>query len=699
MNQGFSAPPINPLISIQPLTTPQPERDAVNVSKALLAIPNGTTVEGFVVNRDGQNNPILRTPLGDILIRSDFFLKTGSVVVFRVDNTQTTRARIVSVDGLMPSDYAATQTKLPVGDSIVKPALPASSMLASAPTNSANQAPADALTVQAILLSKTPGSSLTALAGAANTAEETAVPLMLQKLNTGSSLKITILKADLPLPLMQQPGTNAAPRSINQAAYASTQQDDIQELLHSAASQASSRQVGKAPSTTQPLMVEPANARSIPSQTAAPSSTTSTAPLTFQPVGVRTVAEPTPRNTTSEMAPSTASPTREASTLPTPQSATPSATTNPDKLTSPQQTSTTTIASPAAANDRSAVATHSGMPTAAAHAAYGGALRAQPSHAAPTKPYTPTSPANQTPSYPTATRNASTTNAPITTATIIGQEADGATILHTPHGTLKTFLPQPLPTGTSLQLRITPQTDAAYAAVTEEISSATQLMREWETLKETVQWAQSQEPLIGKVLLNNLPQVDNKLTSGLLFFIAALKGGDVQQWLGKNLSRALEVKGPDFLKKLKFDTAQMQQMLPEGQSQQWASANLPMVYQGELQMARLFYRRDQESSEEESQSNGASHRFIVEVGLSHLGDLQFDGFVRDGTKKRVFDLVIRSAKPLSDVIQNGIRSRFDEALSITGYQGYLTFQQGAQHFARPLSAVPAARVDTNTILA
>jgi hypothetical protein len=292
---------------------------------------------------------------------------------------------------------------------------------------------------------------------------------------------------------------------------------------------------------------------------------------------------------------------------------------------------------------------------------------------------------------------------PTVIATVIGHEADGATILHIPGGTLKTYLPQTLPAGTSLHVDIesplTSHPTTALSPLSDEASATASLLHEWEALKETVTWAQQAESPIAKALLNTLPQVNDKLTSGLLFFIAAMKGGDVTQWLGQNLTRALDFKVPELAKRLKADATQLQQMLVEGGPNNWSSSTLPMVFQGQLEHARLFYRQDDTPDDQENQGKGGGHRFIIEVGLSHLGDMQFDGFVRQGKKNRVFDLVIRSDRPLPPAMHNSIRTLFDDALKTTGYLGYLTFQQGNHSFVRPMAALKPTSSDSNTILA
>jgi len=99
-------PLVNPAITIQTLTVSPSAPDAGQVPNAIANLAPGTLVEGFVVNRNAQQQPILRTSLGDILVQSELFLKTGSQVVIRIDPSVNGRARIITVDGADPQTYA-----------------------------------------------------------------------------------------------------------------------------------------------------------------------------------------------------------------------------------------------------------------------------------------------------------------------------------------------------------------------------------------------------------------------------------------------------------------------------------------------------------------------------------------------------------------------------------------------------------------
>ena len=74
------------------------------------ALPPGTTLSGFIINRDASGNPVLRTENDDVVFESQFFLKIGSEVEIRVQSSGgNSIARILSVNG-QPPEVAEAQS-------------------------------------------------------------------------------------------------------------------------------------------------------------------------------------------------------------------------------------------------------------------------------------------------------------------------------------------------------------------------------------------------------------------------------------------------------------------------------------------------------------------------------------------------------------------------------------------------------------
>ena len=660
MVEPFAAPPINPLISIQPLSTPAPNRDAAGAVPPQLAnVPPGTLVEGFVVNRDPSGNPILRTNLGDILIKSDIFVRTGSEVVFRVDTTQPSHARIITIDKLSPQDYVQANARPATTDSISTSPLPAPVGSGGLGARATVAAP-----LQALLVNSTPLPAAQLVNNPllmAVATGSTPLPAALIKLQQGAALEVRLLQIALPEQLTRGVTSNAA------AAPEASSRSPVETTYQPRASAPPSPQP-YGPALAQTQRFTNAQTARIALEGTAPPALPSSAPLT------------------------------------------PSA---PSTITS----GTTITPQPAAGLPSAQQLVQLGAPTDVLNnivneAATAAAIRAK--QASVTQPF-PADEAAVSSSSPTApppsmVRPSVAPSAPMPTpaptstqvsnpppnggipAQIIGHEGDGTAIVQTPLGTLKLHLPQPMPIGTALRLEIQPAPagsppidEASVTSPTARSRSITTLAQHWPALEELMATIHSVDAGVARALTQAMPEIGPKLTSGMLFFVAAMKGGDLRQWLGNRAVSALEEKLPALATRLKTDMTQLQQLLVDSPLQQWNSAMIPMLYDGQLEHARLFYRRESNEGEKAARKAG-DQRFILEVDLSHLGPMQFDGFVRKTPEKtRQFDLFVRSAAPLSDALVQQIRTTYSQTLEMSGLKGYLSFQHGGQHFVRPMA--------------
>ncbi len=621
MTEQFAAAPINPIVSIQPLATSSPGRDATSVPPQLAKLAPGTLLEGFVVNRDAQNNPILRTTLGDVQLKSDVFVKTGSELVIRVDTTQESRARIITIDGVTPQDYAARNSRGLTQDTIA-PSQLLSRTPGAAPGVVTPAQPSTQPLLQGVVLNQSPPSAnspfITAFPNAALT-----VPPPLLKLQAGAMLKVSVLSLQLPQHLLTRQASPAAalpgqtPPSAPGAAGAN----------HATTSASASATPGAAVPSPAP---------------GAPSSTLQSAEMANAQTARIAQGQP-----------SAAMPANVSALRPLPYAAT------------PMSASATNV--PAASHF--VAATHSAPPVPAS---------------------SPVSPGGSSANNPPP----SPVSAAGLPALVIGHERDGANIVQTGFGTLKLYTTAPLPLQSQVSLQVEPGTPrpaplpGEAEATTDSDSPLSVFSRRWPGLEELVRLVHSDDAALGRELLQSLPQMGPKFTSSLLFFLAAVKGGELRQWLGGRTTERLDARFPEATARLRGDFMQMQQLFVNSPIDQWAGTMLPLLHGNQLDYARL-YVRDESGGDggEKASGRGQGQRFIVELELSHLGDMQFDGFVRDRNAAKQFDLIIRTARALPNEVSAEIRTRFDDAMGATGYTGYLAYQHGAQHFVRPLATM------------
>ena len=262
------------------------------------------------------------------------------------------------------------------------------------------------------------------------------------------------------------------------------------------------------------------------------------------------------------------------------------------------------------------------------------------------------------------------------TATVSGQTTTGQPIIQTAAGPLALATRTTLPPGSTVTFEITdtPVPPGARLQLAATASRQELLMsRDWQALREAVIVLQDAEPLAAQQVLNTaIPRPDAQLAANMLFFLAALRGGDIRAWLGDGPSRVLQRHKPDLLSRLGEEFRTIGRMADEPVSGDWRIAVVPFNSGEELKQVRVFMRRHGAQEDEDGEGGDPGTRFIVDVELSRLGRMQLDGLVRGGDKR--LDLIVRSATPLPAHMRDDIRRIFQDACELTGMKGGATFQ-------------------------
>ncbi len=262
--------------------------------------------------------------------------------------------------------------------------------------------------------------------------------------------------------------------------------------------------------------------------------------------------------------------------------------------------------------------------------------------------------------------------------TVSGTTTAGQPIVTTPNATLALATATPLPTGARVVLDVaaspSPPPQSAPALGPRE---GLFLSREWPALREAVEALQQADPAVARHLVNSIiPRADAQLAANILFFLSALRGGDVGTWLGDGALRALQRLRPEVAGRLQDDFRQLARMSDEPVSGDWRAALIPFAGGGDVQQVRLLLRRNRDEDEGDGGDSGT--RFVVDLELSRLGRLQLDGLARQ--RGRRLDLIVRSAEPLPGRMRDDIRGIFRDAVALTGMDGGVTFQARPPNF-------------------
>lgn len=555
----------------------------------IASLPPGATLAGFIINRDANGNPILRTDRGDVVFQSNMFLKIGSEVVIRIENIgHNTLAHILSVDGETP-EIAAAKPVFPQPQDVIL-----SKNLFSSPASAPNQTqatpsviitPQPVITLKATLIAQPPPSA----------------PLPPMPLPNGTQLTLKIVTLSAP--------PSAVPEEVA-AAFT--------------------------PSQPPPSLHPPAN------------------PVSYAAYTRASGVQPLP-----------------ASIPIVPQAP--------------------------------------GTPVAAITANAPQTTPSLPGNISQLLPQTPVTVMETTPQSPATNQSLP--------ATVISNDPGGEAIVQTPLGVLRLPPDTLLPVGSKITFEVMqtapPVTQAATAnvALPQTPAPLTELAQHWQAMQQIFAVLSAPGAPSGfESFINTVPAIiahpgaapqtqfiPQSISAGLMLFVAALRGGDFTNWVGKDNVRWLNEQGHGtLLKKAEGEFLGMARQFTETQPQHWQPVFFPVAVDGVLQQVRVFVKRDRKQGTHPQEKKKEDTRFVVEVDLTQLGEIQMDGFVRRGEDVH-FDLVIRSLSPLSEEIRQAIGQIYNDTGQITGYKGSLIFQSVKEFPVNPMEDIVAHAMNRVTV--
>ncbi len=276
---------------------------------------------------------------------------------------------------------------------------------------------------------------------------------------------------------------------------------------------------------------------------------------------------------------------------------------------------------------------------------------------------------------------------------VTGFAAMGQPLVTTPIGTLALALGDGPPIGSIITLRVAGPVTAGAPSAAPDSAPAEEIsrLRGWPTLRDAFQALQQSNPAaVHRLSTAVLPRPDARLASDILFFLSALRGGDLSGWWGNATAGVLARTRPDLHARLSDEFFRLGRQAGETAQGDWRSLMFPVYAQGEIQAVRLFTR----ALSDEDGNGGKKDkelRFLIDLPLSRLGRIQLDGLVRDG--RRRLDLILRSESPLPSPMQHDIQGIFEEAGAITGVRGGLAFQTSPPGFVEVATGSAAAQPD------
>ncbi len=247
-----------------------------------------------------------------------------------------------------------------------------------------------------------------------------------------------------------------------------------------------------------------------------------------------------------------------------------------------------------------------------------------------------------------------------------------------------------IPVGTQIELNITQTTTLTPAAQNTlstpitaplpSLSPASFFTPEiWPIMQEIQATLIQANPQVAQAFSNIIPNAaaPAQLNATALFFIAALRSGDLQSWVGDKAIETLKRAGKgDLLNRLGSEMSSLARLSSEPAPQEWRTLSLPMAWQNDIHKLVMHYRRENENgADNEQNGTGTKTRFIMDVNLSQMGKVQLDGlFIGNPEGVGRLDLILRTEQGFSQAMKQDMRIAYKNALDDTNFTGELSFQ-------------------------
>lgn len=287
---------------------------------------------------------------------------------------------------------------------------------------------------------------------------------------------------------------------------------------------------------------------------------------------------------------------------------------------------------------------------------------------------------------------------PIQQGQVIGQTSSGMAVIRTPQADIVLNARVALPVGSQITFEATPLTFDALAARVAAGGSALSFdplaSRQWPALTEALQILAQHAPDAARALNNSLPAPGARMVPATLFFMAALKLGIVENWIGaQNLQVLRDHGGRNTADRLGSDFSAISRQSGETLNGDWRGFSLPMLHDAQLSQLQIFVRRQNDDKNGDGSESGQTTRFLVNLSLSRMGDMQLDGLMRQGRNAagaatKNLDMVIRTADRLPGTLMQDLQTAYARGLGETGLTGTMQFQANKKGWIAVTPASP-----------
>jgi hypothetical protein len=241
--------------------------------------------------------------------------------------------------------------------------------------------------------------------------------------------------------------------------------------------------------------------------------------------------------------------------------------------------------------------------------------------------------------------------------------------------------PVKIPVGTMIVMTSAPMTPKQEVAQETPPDFDPLLSLTWPALDEALHVMQQSNAPVAQALHRALPTPTPKLPAAALFFMAALRFGSIDKWLGDNILKTLKESGKkDLIERLSGDFKKISVQSKETLPGEWRSFSMPLLHDENLTQMQFHVRQqhDRDDGGKGGKQKPAT-RFILNLNLSRMGKMQLDGFIQ----KKNFDIILRTEEKLPAEMRQELTAHFAKGLDQVHMQGGIKFQAKRQGWVQP----------------
>ncbi len=293
------------------------------------------------------------------------------------------------------------------------------------------------------------------------------------------------------------------------------------------------------------------------------------------------------------------------------------------------------------------------------------------------------------------------------TGQVIATPNNGAVVVQTQGGELQLNVRANVPVGSTITFEVmttqgpradvapgTPQTGGITLAAPSPSPAGMPLSTPamgWGSLSEAVQLLQRVDPQAASQLAAALPDGGPRTALAAMAFVQAMRTGDSKQWPGDSALRGLERSGPRGAQLAAQISGEVREMAARtaDTGSEWRTLPMPWNNSGQIDRVALIVRREgdnDDADDKKKNGKGKGTRFLVNLDLSRLGELQLDGMFHKAS--RAFDMMIRTKDPLPENMRRDLAGLFANSNAAMGLVGGLSFQV-VKRFPDPTTTGPS----------